>query len=115
MVNAQGIISGQDIQAFIESRNVGPEDFYIIESLARYPKLSLTVFHDFFIDYKDRAGEVLQTSIYTWQKELDDDIHNDLLRERIEIANWYLEIFRKYDWYTANHLNRVLERLNLSS
>ncbi len=110
------IIDDQDVQELIKSRNIQPEDYSIIESLSRFTKTELiSNFHNLFLNLKDRSVEELELAIRNYEKKLDNDINNDDLRRVKEMSEWYLEVCRKYDYFTAHHLNRVLERLNTHS
>ncbi len=105
-------LEDQDIKELIEYRKIQPEDFYILENLSKFPKTVLFAnFHSFFQTIRGRSAEALVAIIAEIDIQLDKNMHDESLRELKEIHEWYLEICRKYDWATADNINKVLERL----
>ncbi|MDQ3018635.1 MAG: hypothetical protein M3Q64_02080 [bacterium] len=109
---SESVLNDQDVRAMIEYRNIQPEDYSIIVSLSRFPKAALfTNFSNLFQQMKTKSAPFLEASIQEISRALESDIHNDGLREVKEMQEWYLEICRKYDWATADNINKVLGRL----
>lgn len=107
-------LEDQDIAELITYRNIQPEDYYILENLSMYPKSVLfTNFHSFFQSIRGRSAEALVAIISEIDAQLNKNMHDEGLRELKEIHQWYLEICRKYDWATADNINKVMERLQL--
>jgi hypothetical protein len=111
-VDTHDLLEDQDIKELVLYRNIQPEDYFILQNLAKFPKTVLfTNFHNFFTSLKGHSAEALVQIIAEIERQLESDIHNAQLRELKEIHEWYLEICRKYDWATADNINKVLERL----
>lgn len=105
------ILEDVDVKTFIENTGIAQSDQQMIESLAQYSLFALNPFRDYFLDYREHAVAHLEKDLVLWQKDLDVDMHNDLLREKIEIGQWYLELCRSYGWSTANYLQKILLRI----
>ncbi len=111
-MQTNNFIEDQDIQELIIYRNIQEEDYYILENLSKFPRtLLFTHFHNFFQQLKTKSPDALVAIIQEIDSVLERDMHNSQARELKEIHEWYLEICRKYDWATADNINKVLERL----
>src|SRR3989344_3473051 len=94
------VLEDPEIQRFIKQREIKPEDFWIIETLAQVPQdFLIRHFHNHFNLNHERSVEKLER----YQKI------NTLTNAENEIYNLYIEFTRKYDWMTSWHLNGILE------
>ncbi len=96
-----------DVRRFIESRKIRPEDFYILEELAKISKRALIMdFHNFFTFNKERSGVELERSL-TFLKTVKED---SLIDQRIKLNRLLADFIGKYDWTIAWNLVSVFER-----
>jgi hypothetical protein len=99
--NQPPLISHPEVQEFIELRGVRPDDFYLIEELASFPKnLLIKELHNHFNLYRDRS-----------ERELLKMLQNAGDDQRKKLFSTFEQFVQKYDWIVAGHLERVLERI----
>lgn len=93
------ILQRESVKKFIEFRGVKPEDFYLIEELARFPKnLLIAELHNLFNMGKEGSA-----------RELENLIENSKDNEKKAMLKIALEFYNKYDWMTSLNLVRTLE------
>ena len=110
-----GIFEEPDIQELIAFRKIRPEDHSIIYNLSRFNKTELTAnFHNFFLNHRENSINVLAQAIAQYDAQLEQNPGDEQIRRLREICEWYIDICRNYDWATANNINRVLERIDLT-
>src|SRR3989338_4327959 len=103
----QSVLEEPDIKDFIKSREINPEDFYILEELAKISKRVLIMdFHNFFTFNKERSGQELERSL-TFLKTVKED---SLLDQRVKLNRLLADFISKYDWTVAWNMVSVFER-----
>ncbi len=99
-------LDNKEIKDFIRRRAFKEEDFDIIEDLLHINKnVLIKNFHNFFSFAQDNTLKELDSLIRNYGK---DEQTEDTI-QAIVAAQRYKTIVEKYDWYTANNLNSVLE------
>lgn len=103
----QSVLEELDVREFIESRKINPEDFYLLEELAKMSKQLLIMdFHNFFSFGRENSERELEKSLAFMETVKDDP----LLEQRKKLNRLLLEFVRKYDWAVAWNLVTVFER-----
>lgn len=110
----KSVLEEDDFKNFIESREIKPEDFHLIEKLSHYPKdLFIMELHNYFGFSRENTVSELERDIRRKKEEIgkaQDEKFKAILEKRIGIRSLFLEIAKKYDWTTCMHLERVFER-----
>jgi len=98
------VLEEEDIKKFIERRQIRPEDFYLIETLARFPTdLVIGDLHNMFnVHHGKSPGEIRK--ILSLAKE--GSLH---YVKRKTLLETILQFAEKYDWATCYNLVRILE------
>ena len=100
----QSVLEELDIKELIKSREISPEDFYILEELALISKqLIIADFHNFFSLNRERSAEELR-------KRIDLLTIDDLSQVRRKLFGLLLDFVEKYNWAVAWNLVSVFER-----
>jgi len=100
IVGEKSVINREELQEFIKDRDVKPEDFYLIEELASFPKsMVIMELHNLFNTYHEKSG-----------KELERMIQNESDSQRKELSEIMEQFYEKYGWETSWHLERLLEK-----
>ena len=107
----RNLLEDENIKELVAYRNIQPEDYSLLQKLTTYPQTALTSYwHNFFINAQDNSAQLLRWQIEELTERANDKA-TDEIRELIEMHEIFLELCQKYDWATANNINRVLERL----
>ena len=91
----------ENIQDFIENREIAESDFEIIEKLLRIPKNELIEFHNFF--ETNSTKDIMM-------RRLENLLAGNLSAAKKEHLTLMKDILQRYDLYVAYNLQRVLER-----
>lgn len=98
-LESPSVLQQESIKKFIEFRGVRPEDFYLIEGLAQFPKnLLIAELHNLFNMGKEGSA-----------REIENLIVNSKDDEKKAMLKMALEFYNKYDWMTSLNLVRTLE------
>src|SRR3990167_5559088 len=96
----RSVIKREELQEFIKDREIKPEDFYLIEELAFFPKdIIIMDLHNLFNTYHEKSG-----------KELERMIQNESDSQRKKLYKVMKQFYEKYGWETSWHLERLLEK-----
>jgi len=103
----QSVLEEPEIKELIKSRNIKPEDFYVLEELSKISKQILIMdFHNFFTFSRENSDKELERNLAFLENVKDDP----LLGQRIKLNRSLLDFVRKYDWTVAWNLVSVFER-----
>ncbi|MBI2062427.1 MAG: hypothetical protein HYT64_01925 [Candidatus Yanofskybacteria bacterium] len=107
---SQSVWEEPEVKAFIDSRNINFEDFYILEELVKIPKRLLIMdFHNFFSFAKENSEKELERALAFLETVKEDP----LLEQRKKLNRLLLDFVRKYNWAVAWNLVSVFERRKL--
>lgn len=99
------ILENKEILDFKKSRGFKDEDLPFIVELAKLDKEMLNSnFHNSFQFWRGRTEKELMLLKSRLEKENNSDD-----KELLKAVNIYLPLIKKYDDYTVDHLNRILE------
>lgn len=97
------VLENQKVKDFIESREIRPEDFHLIEKMASFPKSVITLgLHNVFNTYHEESG-----------RRLEAFAENAGTSEQKSLYDTALEFYSKYDWAVSWNLVRILEGLQI--
>ena len=101
------LLEEQDIKELVEFRKIKPEDFYLLEELAKMSKRLLIMdLHNFFSFHrKNSKNELRKLLVYT-ETRIDDPS----LEERKAMYGLFLKLLENYDWTVVWNIEIVLER-----
>lgn len=101
------ILRNKEIVDFIKSRDFKEEDLHFIVELAKLDKEMLNSnFHNSFQFWQDKTEKELMFLKTRLEKENNSDDE-----ELLKAVDIYLSLIKKYDDYTVDHLNRILEEI----
>lgn len=113
ILSQSNIIDEEKFRNLIKSREIKPEDFYILEQLAGFHKHWLIAdFHNFFNSNRERSEKELEKQInYCRQRlgEISDEEVKKVWEDRLKMSELFLIFVKKYNWAIAWNLERVLE------
>ncbi len=114
--NAKSVLEEKDFKNFIETREIKPEDFRIIEELSLFDKDFFIYFHNFFSANRSAEFQIkeLESQINNLKHDLTlEYISDDAKKEKkkqIPFQNLLLEFLRKYGPGISQNLIAVFER-----
>lgn len=98
------VLEEGDIKSFIERRQIRPEDFHLIETLAQFPSDLVTEeLHNMFNTRHEKSPDEIKRTLSLIK---DGSLH---FAKRRALLETMLQLAEKYRWETCYHLVRVLE------
>ncbi|MDP2944256.1 MAG: hypothetical protein Q8N57_01620 [bacterium] len=113
------LIESRKFAKFLEVRDIKPEDYALINGLAKLSKDSFSTMHNFFSGFKEKSlGELeaRQKSLRNTLREKEtDDIQSWKklqYEENLKCCELFIPFLEKYGWDACWHLNCILESEN---
>lgn len=97
------VLEEEDVKNFIERRQIHPEDFHLIETLAKFPPdLVVAEFHNTFTEDHEKSLDGIRRRISVLDNDPKHAWRGEVLRAMLQFAE-------KYDWGACVNLVMVLE------
>lgn len=96
-----------EIKELIEFRKINPEDFYLLEELAKVSKRLLIMdFHNFFSFNRENSKKELERLLVSIESKEGDPIWE----QRRAMYGVFVELLDKYPWTTVWNIEVIFER-----
>lgn len=103
----QSVLEELDVKELIGSRKISPEDFYILEELAKMSKRLLIMdFHNFFSFNRENSKKELEKLLVSIESKDGDPIWE----QRKAMYGVFIKLLEKYPWTTVWNIASVFER-----
>lgn len=103
----QSVLGEADVKEVIESREINPEDFYLLEELAKMSKQLLIMdFHNFFSFSRENSKKELERLLVSIESKDGDPIWE----QRRAMYGVFIKLLEKYHWTTVWNIEVVFER-----
>lgn len=111
----KSILEEKDFKNFIETREISPEDFKIIEELSAFDKDFFIDFHNFFSVHHSKEKHIreLENQIKFLKEDfnrVENEYRKNELEKKILFEESLLEFLKKYDPSAGRHLISIFER-----
>lgn len=95
---SQSVLQEPDVKELINSRGINPEDFYLLEELAKMPKRLLIMdFHNFFSFSRENSKKELEKLLVSIESKEGDPIWE----QRKAMYGVFIKLLEKYLWTTV--------------